>query len=1368
MSSKKKIKLSVVPHPFKTERIDLKVKKQTFRELFEEHVNTTLPIEYALIFDNDIKISPEDYDTTPESTHVIMKMTPAGDASNEDIGTGMKVGGVLLTILGTILLFVPGFQGVGAFLAGTGVSMLFSGIALYNMDIPDLASRDTPEQLPSIRGSRNQTRIDAPVPILLGKHLLSPDNAGLPYVKVDTDEQVLHQLFCAGYEDIVIDEATIKIGNTPITSFNDILYQIRTDNAPHTYYPSRVVQNDLGIQLKFPAEEPVEYVDRTTSTNTRRIDIAISAPNGLLSYNDDGDEQSKSVPIRIQYKPTGTSTWLEHTTTTLSGSEAKTRRWEFSKVLDNATSGGSDYIASRQYDVRIFRNSEEGGDSKVVDRVYADNIQSYTAEYVSDIYDNDVPIDLATQDLLTTVSVSIKAENQLSGVIDQLNFIAQLHTLNYSGSGTGSGAWSVGASSNPASMFRYVLQDTKINPHPVPDAKINWVSLEEWYTFCEAKGYECNAVLNAEITMESMLNSITSTAKASWVPIDGLYTVVIDTIKPNVVQMFTPRNSRAFSGSRAFIDAPTVLKMQFIDAGADYISAERKVYKNDLVPDDTKSQAVNLFGVTDADQAWKMGKYMMAVTELRPETFSITVDIENLVCTKGDRVIISHDAALISLASGRIRSVLTNIAVTETEGFIADEEIPYEAAKTYSVRIRQEDGTIIDKSIQNLITPSNQVFFDTNIIGIDVIKDDDLFIFGETGEEVLDVLVAGISPADNLEASLTCVPYAPDVFDADTGIIPDYNPVVSVPGDGSAAPIEIGAVYDPNDSITNITNILALSAGNIERAGNAIVANRPAAFTLGAEASEVTIVDDGTVVYVDKYDFLLYRTRNTDSFPPEQINTVVSMNPAGAGLDTFAEARIMYVNKEDNDRIYMMGTSIIDNGTAITATAGYAPRYLSNDEFLYLDVDGFLYRGLVTDALDGAQVTTFPINDYDRLNDSQLIYANINDGSTLYVKSSLDDTVGAQVGTATVSNVSYSSASSNRAYYINYDQDLNIYRKDAIDILATEEPVFNTAGAMWVDASENVIFASLLDSNNVYSGLLDLAIESGFLEARPNEFLITGDLELGTNRISNVSIEDLDSLVVKDNVYNSAILMGAKITFRGPNYLLLDEVSLATAVGTTIQVAGTRIVLDANRVIIDGTVTANLMEASAINSKAKTVGGFFKSEYDLDNGTQKLRKDDDTIVLDFDPDRAGSELLLGGTLVGVDGTFSGTLSAAGGTFSGNLTAEKIEMSGSVFTGGTFVNSIGAVKIIDQFNQVLDAAGFNPNFIGTLLISGNTYDAAVTNVGVATFTDYEVDIVPHPTFPSTNVVTVQLISTNITGNNTVVPYNFLYFKGTTNI
>ena len=88
-------------------------------------------------------------------------------------------------------MFTPA-AGLGALLVGVGIAVTLAGVALYNMDfgVPNMEDRTTPKQDPSLRGGSNQARPYGSIPVVFGRHLLSPDYAAKPYTYVVVSQKV--------------------------------------------------------------------------------------------------------------------------------------------------------------------------------------------------------------------------------------------------------------------------------------------------------------------------------------------------------------------------------------------------------------------------------------------------------------------------------------------------------------------------------------------------------------------------------------------------------------------------------------------------------------------------------------------------------------------------------------------------------------------------------------------------------------------------------------------------------------------------------------------------------------------------------------------------------------------------------------------------------------------------------------------------------------------------------------------------------------------------------------------------------------------------------------------------------------------------
>jgi predicted phage tail protein len=215
------------------------------------------------------------------------------------------------------------------------------------------------------------------------------------------------------------------------------------------------------------------------------------------------------------------------------------------------------------------------------------------------------------------------------------------------------------------------------NARPVADALIDLTNLQDWWTYCAAQGFKFNQVVNSVGSVYDKLSEIAAAGRAVPTFIDGKWGVIWDRPTDSIVQHFTPRNSWSFQGQHPYPQQPHGWRVSFINEDNGYTADERIVYDDGYDSSNaTLFEGIQFTGVTDPDLIWKHGRFHIAQSRLRPEKISLSVGWENLVCTRGDRVAVTHDVLLIGLASGRVKSVAGQVVTF-------DETVTVEDGKTY-------------------------------------------------------------------------------------------------------------------------------------------------------------------------------------------------------------------------------------------------------------------------------------------------------------------------------------------------------------------------------------------------------------------------------------------------------------------------------------------------------------------------------------------------------------------------------------------------------------------------------------------------------------------------------------------------------------
>jgi len=816
-------------HPIRRTRVKITTSAKPIAEIIKD-LNSWLPLSQARVCRNgeivkDFSLMANDGD------FLTIKFVPYG--STNGAGVGMKLAGWALTIAG-VLLIETGF---GAALIGAGVGLLVGGTALLNINIPKMKDMEKPENDPSIRGAKNQSRPYGRIPVLFGRHRLYPDLAANPFSSIDGNQQYYTQLFCGGYKDCVIDKSSFKLGETSLVdlsqtkNIDQILFgadpiirlEILQNGEASNLYPYCVHEDVINATIQNKIEDAngnkiSGAIERNTPDNTNEINVDIFFYNGLGKYNDEGELESASVEVKASYKPFNSSNsayellgYFKNNTNTMSGSELKTKRYQVTK------SG----LTPGQYTVKIERITADNTDSKIIDQVYVGSIRSIKSK---DIDGKAVrPIRAERQKDLTIIALRVMATGKLNNILDSFNYIATAKLPVFSGGGSGALYWpSATETRNPASALLYALQGRAAQQR-VDNGDIDWASLEAFYTWCAQKNYFCDAYLAEPASIAEMMRMIGGTARADILRIDSKISVVQDIERPSHTQLFTPKNSISYSVTMLCPDIPDAIAMRFIDSSAGYAQNECTVYNtpdgNPPAKSPETTQKIDLWGITDSAQARRIGMYNYACLKNRPFVHTIEADIEYMVCNKGDWIQYAGDIALAGSAQGRIKGVIwvDDVCI----GIDTDEPIVMTDGKQHAVRIRLSNGTIIlrdvvfnlgilrEKAISyrpgegeelyepfidelravdednEYYEPQNVIYFTEPLTEADAPKAGDIYAFGVRGYEALDLIITDIQPGQNLTAVLTCVEYAPEIFgvDKDGFVLPAFeNKITPVSG----------------------------------------------------------------------------------------------------------------------------------------------------------------------------------------------------------------------------------------------------------------------------------------------------------------------------------------------------------------------------------------------------------------------------------------------------------------------------------------------------------------------------------------------------------------------------------------------------------
>lgn len=701
--------------------------QSTVRDLLIAHgINQHQPI---VIFVDDKLLTVAEWDTVrPKNGQIInvqASVADGGDGSN----VLQMVAMIALIVVVSYFTMGAGASSIGL-LAGSNAAMAIGATAMiagsllintvFAAQTPSLDMNSTggaygsASPTYSLSGSQNRARPYESMPVIYGQMKWTPDQGMNPYVQYKGDDQYLYQIFNLGLSTCT--HSSFKIGDTLVSSYEDVTWSYPDAYGRIKSFPGNV-DTDAGSNLTY-AES---WIYKTTSINTYQIGIDLEA---ILYYaNDSGGLSSTSVELEINYRKTGTSTWLEPSEILVSGSSEfvtgdyvdvsvtketgsyesvwsdEIQDWTWipetitvvEKQFKAQKSGGTIVItgasqtplratiyirnlAADQYDFRIRRVTADSTDARYSKRTSFSSYKSYQ-------------VNNANYKGQTRYGLTIRASDQLNGVIQQLNVVSSAKVNYYNGT-----SWVFGYTNNPAYIFMdfcigRIDMDGKLTYGlGLKPWQIDTAGLRQWASFCATEGLTFNAVIDGGQTSSDILMAIARCGFASPSWASGKIGVIWDKRNQSPVAAFGMSNIIKGSFEVSYITEQIAdeIIVNYVDADSNWETTEVRK-KIPGVTNPIRPSSVNLFGCTNKAMAGKFANYLAAQQYYRKRRISWQTDFEGFICNRGDVVLLSHDLTQWGY-SGRIVSV-DGTTVT------LDREVPRNGSVEY-LMIKQPNGTM--------------------------------------------------------------------------------------------------------------------------------------------------------------------------------------------------------------------------------------------------------------------------------------------------------------------------------------------------------------------------------------------------------------------------------------------------------------------------------------------------------------------------------------------------------------------------------------------------------------------------------------------------------------------------------------------------
>ena len=800
---------------------------QTVREiLIANGIDQHQPISIIL---DDRLLTVEEWDTvTPLPNQIInvkAEVTGGGGGGGSQV---LQVVAMIALVVAVVVLqqyeLLPLIGGLSAG-ASAGVymavgSLIISGIAAAvnsnSMSMGDVGgmggaySQASPTY--SLTGGSNRLRPYESMPVIMGTHRFFPDSAVKPYTEYIGEDQYLRQVFHLGLSGATF--TNWEIGTTPITSYSDYTWSYPDSNGKINAFPGNV-DSIAGAAL----EKSAGWISRTTSQNTDSIGIDIE---GTLYYaNDSGGLDTTSVLIEIEYKATSSSTWIQPTKLTAQGNGFTIGDYEnYQALVDNwdyrytwiqdewgnwyegldwtnepyyetrtrwvagsgnmlQLSGASQSprrvtvvldVTPGEYDVRVRRVTDDSTNSRLQNKTNWSVLKSYQTDTASYVGQN-------------RIGISIRASEQLNGVIQQMSVTASAKANYYNGS-----AWVYAATSNPAHWFMDFVVGRKdkngklLYGVGLPTSQIDYVGLASWASFCATEGLTFNSVLDGNQTAADVINGIARAGFASPSWSSGKLGVVWDKRNASPVAAFGMSNIIKGSFQVSYITEQLAeeIVVRYVNPAKDWNQDEVRVNVPGVTTP-TRTSSIDLWGCTSKTMAGKFANYIAAQQYYRTRRITWDCDFEGFVCSRGDVVVLSHDLTQWGY-SGRPVSIDGNVITL-------DRKVPRNGSTEY-LMLKDPDGSMTTYSVVAGSGESNELTLtSTPVFQSGYLPLDHMWFFSPLATPGKKVKILSVQPTSESRVQIVATDEYPEFYaawdgtwkePADSSLLPKpRTPVIS-------------------------------------------------------------------------------------------------------------------------------------------------------------------------------------------------------------------------------------------------------------------------------------------------------------------------------------------------------------------------------------------------------------------------------------------------------------------------------------------------------------------------------------------------------------------------------------------------------------
>jgi hypothetical protein len=204
---------------------------------------------------------------------------------------------------------LPGYEFIGIIIAIV-IALVMVVVTLLMAPSAPVTPGETPASDPvyTVKGQQNSIRLGEPIENSYGRNRIYPSYASRPYYEYRDNDQYQFSLFCIGQGEYELEE--IKIGDTLISSFQEVQYEIIPPAGQVTVFPTNVYTSSEAGGQKVLASNQEDYplpdgwvgpfVANPANTEATQLQIDLVLPKGLYHAEDSGSLAARSLTVQIQ------------------------------------------------------------------------------------------------------------------------------------------------------------------------------------------------------------------------------------------------------------------------------------------------------------------------------------------------------------------------------------------------------------------------------------------------------------------------------------------------------------------------------------------------------------------------------------------------------------------------------------------------------------------------------------------------------------------------------------------------------------------------------------------------------------------------------------------------------------------------------------------------------------------------------------------------------------------------------------------------------------------------------------------------------------------------------------------------------------